>query len=266
MKRLIGILTIFSIVILGCSSSSNEDYAKIYEIVKKATEKTNASTSVAGALSMEMEMEVAGMEVPMNMDMDFRGNNPKANDPSDFSQIEMEMKMTIDIDAEEFPVGESITMYFKDGAIYSEVAGQKIKASSEQQMEESFSQIQIKSYDESAIKSATMKEEDNMTIINVVLDGDSLDDIISEIMKLQMANSELISKDSFKVQSMDFTYIIDQDGYVREISYNMNFELSIMGEKASYKGSVKMEHTSFEQQVIEFPDFSEYKEIETGTY
>lgn len=264
MKRILGILMIFSIVLLGCSSTnSNEDYSEIYEVIEKATEKTNQHTSFAATMSMNMKLAAGWEEVPMNARIDFKANS---NDPEDENQMEMSMNMYIDVDSEELSMNEDINMYFKDGVMYTEVAGQKIKSSSIQQTQETISQTEVKTFEKDAIESATMKKDGDSTVIDVVLEGDGLADLISDVMKMQQANSEIFSDVSFKVRSMSMTFVIDKDGYIQKVDYNMDFEMSVLGQKARYSGTIEMEYTSFEQQVIEFPDFSEYQEIETDSY
>lgn len=232
----------------GCSSSSNKDEEAI-KTLNDALEKTNEEASSAGAMSMSMNMESGGEEMSIEMAIDFIINNA-----DDEEKMEADMGVTMNMYGTEYE-GK---MYMKDGKTYMDMYDSKTisSADSGESMSE---QTGLTEIDEDSIESAQIETKDGKKVITIELSEKAVKELVMDQLSEDLSSSGL-SEDNIAIKDYKIEYVVGDDGYIYEQDISFSLKLTVDDESATLDMKANVTYTSFGEQKIEFPDFSEYVE------
>jgi hypothetical protein len=238
MKKILSVV-LSVVLVLSCVfilSSCNSLGTKTYDIYMNALEKLNKAESVL--YKGKMNMEVAGDEC-FSLKADFEVSQVTR------SESDMDLKMVMSIDM--YGMKLKTTSYFKDGFLYTETMGHKMKM--EMPLEEAISQqLSMKpiEFPATAIKNETVKDtKDGGKKISFKLDGSAVDDLMDMLdldglgisddgsMDMKFNDFELsVTVDNngdFKTLKMDFAIDINANGEAMNIIYNITMNIVQIG-------------------------------------
>ncbi|MCC8123673.1 MAG: hypothetical protein LIO58_09055 [Oscillospiraceae bacterium] len=261
MKKQIGALALtaaLGLSLVGCTGSNGstggdvstgEDSA--YARYTAATKILEDTTAMEGKSITAMNLVAAGESMDITMDFDIAMIMHSDTD------IEMMMGGTADY------YGQSMDMniYYKDGYMYTESQGVKVKTSVP--IEEAMSSASLEALDitESAIKSQEVTDVNGDTQVTFVLDGPALGSVVDEMV--ESMTESLGSGSEVTLGDITYTALIGADGNIKNCVMDMAFDMSVAGETATATMSTSIEYTAFGDSVtIDVPaDLDAYIEV-----
>lgn len=220
-------------------------------VLNRALAKTNKETSYAGSMSIFMSMPLGDETISMDMTSDFIFNNA-----DDSTKIEAVTSVNSIMNNESYLE----TMYVKDGNVYRiDTYGEK-KMSVGSANEVISTKNTLTKISDNSIESGTLETRDGQKIISIELNEQGVrDEVMNELASTLSAIG--VDEESMVVEDYLIEYTLSNDNYIQMqfISYSLQFEIDGKMDTLEVRNVVK--YTSFGEQVIEFPDFSEYQQI-----
>lgn len=256
-KKLIMILAVLTMGIVGCTSNTIE-VKEAQKIIEKAVNKTNESKSIAGNISMEMTIDYSDKEV--ESETTERTTKFKANkneeDPN-AAQLWMQAEMAV-LDQK-----SKSTLHLKDNVVYYEIEGQKIKQTTNVSVEALMSEMKSQNFDSENMQSARKVSKNDNTLITVKLKTEVMKELVLSLLESQGQDTSMMSDDALDVRDVTLEYTIDKDGFVINEQMNYSFVLKSGDNTATVTMKSNIEFTSFKEQKIEYPDFSDFVEMQS---
>jgi len=118
--------------------------------------------------------------------------------------------------------------------------------------------------------SASVKQEDGLTVYTVQFDDDYLASLMQYVMDVMMSSPEFAELEelgmggiSMSISGYEVSYTVDGDGIVQSMACKMDMSMSVLGIDMGMSVNFTMDIDKYEGVVIEFPDFSDYEIIDT---
>ncbi len=233
----------------GATPQSDATNAEAYGIMQAAQQLMETAGSYSMDMDMVMNMEVAGQKVDVTVDGDM---NMVTSSPT---EIEFLMNMKTAAAGQEM----TVVIYFKDGFAYMDTSGQKMKIAMDLETAmKSASQYQVK-FDESAIKTSSIKETADGKELNFEISGDALQsmlgDSISSIQSMAGGDAQITS------DKLTYKMLVDKDGAPKSITVYADMSFSMAGETVKATIDMELEVTAIGGVAIEAPaDLGSYVE------
>ena len=225
-----------------------------YEYYTNAQKAMTASKGYTMDMKMEMKMSLAGqsMDIPIESKVIYSQKSEK--------QIEMKMTQKTSV------MGQTMdsTVYYKDGFVYTETAGQKVKMATP--MESLINGVSSPEIEKDAIKDSSVEKVSGGTKIKLTIDGKSLDSMVNQVLQSMAAAGA--SEDSMSFGDAKFSGVVDSDGMLSEMSMEMTYAIEIEGEKSEGNIKLTMKNIKFGDQTVDFPKdldtYQDMSEADTG--
>ena len=240
---LLSVMTLFAFA--SCAQSQQQDPQLAYET---AAQKTAGLKDRDLTIAMDIAGTADGQDIQATVDATakcaYQGENPE---------------MAINLKYQMQGITMEIPMYYKDGYMYTEMFGQKIKGEAEAdslQMDgsmqtytkEFFKEIKEGEVTQDGVKYAFVGDPEKV--------GELTDSLLGA-MNESMAGSGMEAK----ITKIDGSFTVNKDGYLSSQELNMEMASEIDGAAANYTAKVVFTVNNPGQPVtIEFPDFSDYQE------
>lgn len=257
-KRLGWLVFILVVGIISGCSSNKEDMEEVVEVnevdlLVDALSKTKDAISVEGVHESWVDYKSDNHSVKPAMAIDYKiHKDNKFNDDNIESSLSFDL---VTIEGED----QSGIIYSKDNIYYLDVYGLKAIVLKDN-TRNFYEHIEIIPVKASIIESIKMEEKDGEKILQVQLSEKGIKEIAIDAAFKNMA-AEHYESDAITVKKYTLTYVIKDDGYV--YNQDLSYQLHVQTEAGSavVTGRVINEITTYEEHPIEFPDFSEYTEI-----
>lgn len=253
MKKIITVLlsVMMLLAFASCVQPQQEDPQLAYET---AAQKTSALKDSDMTIAMDVTGTADGEEIQAKVNATakqvYQGDDPQV-------AINMEYQMQ--------GITMEIPMYYKDGYMYTEMFGQKIKSKADAdslQMDgsmqtftkEFFKEIKEGEVTQDGVKYAFVGDPEKV--------GELTDSLLGA-MNDSMSGTGMEAK----ITKIDGSFTVNKEGYLSSQELNMEMTSEIEGTAANYTAKVVFTINNPGQPVtIEFPDFSEYQEADmTGS-
>jgi hypothetical protein len=219
-----------------------------YAIYRVAYEKYDAAKGMTMGMDMDMAIKIGegGESVNVKTTGAAEINKPSAD------ALEMKVTQKMDSGAD----GIDMTLYYKDGYMYTEAAGQKMKQKTS--VEDAMKQANYTNlFPEDAIKDKTVKEVQGGTELSFVVKGEAMQDMVAgELAQLGAAAENVAFGDA------NIVCVISNDGDLSSQSVKMDFSIEIEGASMDASISVTLSGIAYGEVSIDFPDdLDSYTEI-----
>lgn len=220
-----------------------------------ALEKNSQLNSYDVDAAYTISMIAEGASIDMGMDL-----NLKTRETSD-KKLEFLASGSMDFLGSEMP----LTMFYKDGYMYTEMMGMKIKQpmSEMEAIEEANSSIDNVDMDLSMMRGMKMRTEGENTIIAFNIDTAAMNELLG------------VNEDAYRQLGMDVStrvndysgeVFINKDGYYDHMNAYMDMEITMAADGESttvqYKMNISMAYKNPGQPVnFDFPSTEGYEEI-----
>jgi uncharacterized lipoprotein YehR (DUF1307 family) len=173
-KRLVTLLAVAMALVLALSlaacggkgdTKTNSDDA--YKIFEKAFKEANDAEQMSMNLDTKISMDIAGTKTDMTM------KGPIKTITTAPMQLESTLETQI------MGVDMSISMWFKDGYMYTEAMGQKSKSPMDEELALESSNASIASFDKKYLKKTTDKSVTGGTEYTFEIDGAALKELVA---------------------------------------------------------------------------------------
>ena len=249
MKKFASLLLTFLMVFVLASCGEKADPKATYQA---ALEKNAALTELDVQMDMDIESETNGISVPVTSSVGIKANLSDKENPM------FAMTMNMDMGGISF----DIPIYYKDGYMYMEVLGQKMKQQTD--MAEAMKSFgtqdtqALSAFTDDMISSAAFAEGNENQII-LTLNSNAL----SSLSEMMFSNSqEAVPMDDMTIKTLTATIDI-KDGYIVKQVVNLEGTVTTEGQESSVKCLVTSTINNPGQSVtIDFPDFSDFVEVE----
>lgn len=258
MKKILAVLLTLLLVVTGCGKDSDINTTELINTALNTTAKAEGN-----AFDLKLVYDITGADMDMKLDMDglFRQNGAfdvETFKKGDFSGLEFELVGNLEMTG----MGTTMNMaaYIKDGIIYADVLGSKIKinlADVADEMIDSFEEIEG-DVEENKV---TLTEDDLKDVIITKEDGyynykltkDALKKLISNAPEGTMDGSDLEMLDM--IDTLEAFMNINNDGSVRSVG--LNAKMSVDGADMNIVFTLTMVDIK-KADSIEFPDFNDF--------
>jgi hypothetical protein len=252
-----GILTISLAVMLifgGCSEDKG-DIKAAYDLYMAAATAMNEANGVS--LDMDTSIGMGGDSEDEDEGFSFSmQGSVKAVKKSD-TEFEMEMRQTADMFGAET---ETIT-YFKDGYMYMELAGERMKMALP--LEDALTQANTSAviFEQDAIKKCTSQKVDNGTELTLTVSGDALKKYMEETSQDALAGFG--AGVSMELGDAIITAVIDNDGKMFSLSMLMAYDIAASeDENATMAIKISMYNIVTGDLTIDFPaELADYPDV-----
>ena len=180
------------------------------------------------------------------------------------SETDIEMAMTMSMDMGE--LGEqAVTAYYKDGWIYEEVMGMKIKM--QLPIEEALKMANSDAFtalmfDESAVSYSSVKDIGGGKEFDFTLKGNMLSDLMSEVMGSML---DALGGEDMDITFGDMTYtvVLGSDNLPKNMHMVFSMDMQMAGESASASYDMNMTNLAYNNvSAIDAPaDIDDYQEM-----
>jgi len=242
MKKFILLLTV-AVLCLAMAACGNKDAAQAFEIYSQMEETVaNASSLemvIDGAMVMSSGSESIDVAVGVNMKQVIR------------SETDVDLEMTMDMAY----TGMSLTsvIYYKDGYMYQDIMGQKLKtvADVEEVMDQSYSSgLKIT---EALIKTSKVEKVDGGNKVTFTLKEEAANDMLGEIVDSMLQGMDMTGVTT-KMGDVQCTALVDEEGYPKTYNILFDFSMEQGGETVKFDYDMTTEYVSFDSiDAIEFP-------------
>jgi hypothetical protein len=257
MKKTAVVLFILALclgILASCNSDSDVDTKQsAYDLYQLANSKFD---SVEMSVDLTMTMEADGIELVILSNGIVK---EVIRSETDFD-MESNMKISISSDL----LGELLAeltemqmqMYYKDGYLYQELLGQKMKTAISSDLARN--QSNIPTLDESAIKDSKIEKNGDLTILTFTLDGKAMTNLAKQGLE---QSGETMG--DLSISDASVTAVIDQDGFLKEMKFAFSMSASQDGETAAIEFDYSIKVLSYNTTTINFPsDLDSYQEFD----
>ena len=216
-----------------------------YDLYLKMNDKQKNIKSLEMQTDAIVNVEVMGQSVEMNMSGVTKQIIRSETD------IDMEMSMTTSVMGMDIP---TIT-YFKDGYLYQDVMGEKIKIAVDLEEAMQMANFAQFSFGKDAIKSSSVTKVDGGSLLFFELEPEFLRDTLSS-MTDSIAQALGSGEDmAMTFTQMNYETLIDDDYMMQNAVMEFTVEMDLYGEAATMHYVVSMDVTGYNHiDKIDFPD------------
>ncbi len=252
--KILSLVLVFAMLTLAFASCGTTAEDKVAAaMAKMASAKKTDCTAI-----INVEMDMGGMKIEMPMNMVMKTDTTDATKPVVYAEVSMTL------------MGETVktTSFYKDGYLYTEASGQKVKMamSYEEMMEGSDTGIDTAkifeakkdSIDESFV--ITENDDGSITVKMTVTKAEFASDLAD--FSEELAES-LGDNGGVEISDTVFEFTVDKDCNVSALKATMNIDMTIQGQKVAV--AYEMDFTyrpAGEDFEITLPtDLGSYKEV-----
>ena len=202
-KRVLPVL-LAGLMLLGFSGCQK---ANPTEILQNAMSKTQSLESVEYNLEASLDTESGGMRIGFDVDINLKAVNDKENPAMAYTMSTALMGQDINID-----------IIYKDGTLYSDSMGYKIKSTMDYDefMEESSEIFELTEFNSEDIKDLVdleMKMDGDNVIFFFTADEETAKSLLDSIMKAMDMQSD-DAQQEINLKSLSGEYTVNKDGYL----------------------------------------------------
>jgi len=215
-------------------------------------------TSMQAKADVKMNMQSEGENADMNMFMDIKQILR--------SETDLEMALLMSIDMGELGGLMDAKIYYKDGYLYQEIMGMKVKmrmALEEAMAAVNMDAISSLNFEKDAISQSEVKNVDGGKELSFTLKGDALNDTLTEMVNAMIGSLDSDVDMKLTFGDVSYTLLLGSDNFPKKqhIVYSMDMEVD--GEKTSISYDMYMTDLSYNTiKAIEYPaDLDDYMEI-----
>lgn len=247
MKKIVIVLLSVAMLLAfaSCAQPQTEDPQLAYET---AAQKTSALKDSDIVMTMDVTGTADGQEIQAKVDATAKCANQGEN-----PEFAVNMKYQMQGITMEIP------MYYKDGYVYTEMFGQKIKGKADAdtlQMDGSMQTFSKEFFKEIKEGEATQDGVKYSFVGDPEKVGDLADNLLGAMNKSMSGTSM-----EAKITKIDGSFTVNKEGYLSSQELNMEMASEKDGKTANYTAkAVYTVNNPGEPVTIEFPDFSEYQE------
>lgn len=237
----------------ACGSSKSAE-----EILNEASAKSSAMTEMDMTMDMDFTMAQGDQSMEMILTMDMKGSSldTEAMIYSADSNVNVtvgEVNQTIDS-----------STYFKDGYIYTDTLGQKIKYPMDlAAMMETVKGANLASgiQADDMLELSAKKDGDNQ-IITFVADPVKLSNTMQEAMGLMQGQLGPAGDMEIDLTKTEGTFVVNKDGDFTNMDMIMEYEITLMGTSISLEGDLALVINNPGQPVeVIIPDTEGFQEV-----
>lgn len=252
-----------SLLAIGCSlltfisCSEEKDAFQLYSEMNQALEQVS---SIQGSMDIDMKLTASKETLDLAMDMDITAVKRSETDADLAMKIESDMAQL-----------GSFTMqaYTKDGYMYLDMLGMKIKSPYDPSADSDESQLPMAdSYNRAvidftteAVKESAIAKTDKGRELTFTLDGSKLTDALSGLVG--NITESLGEGSNFSYNDVKYTVVVDQDNLPVSQNMTFSFDMEIEGERASADCDINSDFAYNKVENIEYPDdLDTYEELD----
>lgn len=254
MKKILAIMMSLLMIcgLAACGEQSDSGELTPYEIVEQASQKLADVDGVAYGLEMTMTMSDPddaenSFEMAMNGDIEMEKvaeNNYKLayHVATDMSAFAVE-DTTINMD-----------MYYTDGYMYYDMSGMGIQYKVPMDMTEAMEAVNSPDFsdiEEGMVKEQTIKADGTGQIVNMILDGTKMTDMVKAMSEEFAAMGE---DDALSIGDIPYTVYLDSEGNITNIDMVMNFAMDVEGMTMNMSMDTKMTVEQVGGVTVALPD------------
>lgn len=203
-KRVLPVL-LTGLMLLGFSGCQKADPT---EILQSAMSKTQSLESVEYNMEASVDTEASGMRIGFDVDMNLKAVNDKENPAMAYTMSTALMGQDLNID-----------IIYKDGTLYSDSMGYKIKSTMDYDefMEESSEIFELTEFNSEDIKDLVdleMKMDGDNVIFFFTADEETAKSLLDSIMKAMDMQSDDDAQQEINLKSLSGEYTVNKDGYL----------------------------------------------------
>ena len=203
-KRVLPVL-LAGLMLLGFSGCQK---ANPTEILQNAMSKTQSLESVEYTVEASADMESGGMRIGFDVDMNLKAVNDKENPAMAYTVSTAFMGQDLNID-----------IIYKDGTLYSDSMGYKIKTTMDYDefMAESSQIFELTEFNSEDIKDLVdleMKMDGDNVIFFFTADEETAKSLLDSIMKAMDMQSDDGAQQEINLKSLSGEYTVNKDGYL----------------------------------------------------
>lgn len=235
---LLSVLVIFAASAMGCSQTDPK------ESYQNALQKISELKAVDMDMSMEMTMSAAGESLTFTMDSHMQ-----------ITEEELLMESSLDL----FGQGSMDTnVYYKDGYLYVDTMGEKIKVASTLEDAMSMANTTTGPLEEDIIQNIQATKENGVTTLSFSVDGTKMTDYVESQMAVMQ---DMTDMGEIAIGEVTGVMKINEEGYPTEVTMELPYTMTIEGETITVDMSIEMAYNNPGQPVtMNFPDFSAFVE------
>ncbi len=243
----------------GCGSKQEnygkENKSKAFNFYKNALAQTNSENAFKANIYVSNDYKYTDEKDDDNdyeheSELDF---NLKENNINDTDKLEFKVDGSMSVDGQKI----NLVTYMKDKVTYNTYSGYKYKQSYDSDKDQTNLVFKQSSLKKSQIRKAYYSESNGVTIVTFLLSLDTGKTYLSD--SLDSDQLKLVDLDNF--DDLRMTIKIGKDGYLKEMKTEIDFKLK--SEKTIIASNIllKIDYRNFETQKIDWPDFSQYQEL-----
>lgn len=240
-----------------------EDNAKIYTDrieALKAYEQAMAKTQQLDQYQANMNMTMKISDGTQVIDSTTNGSIKFALTGENKDNVEMQMVMNVTSE------GESVesTVYMKDGYMYTDANGQKIKIALP--LEEMLNMVaqntaNIAAMQEAVLKDIKVEQAGEETIVSVTMDMKQLNAMAQQLLS-QILPAEAMQSVTIAYTDVECVMTVNAEGYVTKQDMTFGASIEAQGQTIQADYVAEIEYINPGEAVeITFPDFTDYQEI-----
>lgn len=253
MKKILTLTLTLAMIISMAACSKDKKELEAYDYYLQVSEKMNSAKSLEMNLDAKVKIEVEGETIDMLMS----GTTKQVMN----SETDMEMEMDLEINM----MGQAMSTksYFKDGYMYMDSFGMKIKTPMD--MEEAAAQANIMEdvkFAKEAVKDSKVEKTDDAVNVTFTIDGKVMQDMVETMMQ-SMLGSLGGEEAKIEIGDMTISYVISGDGVPKNMKIIYPMSLEVEGETMKMDYDMDMEIVSVDSiEKIDFPaDLDSYQEV-----
>lgn len=259
MKRIVALLlcVILTLSLVACGRKNQEEQKTPKEIFAIAVEKNEALDSLELDITMDMLMQLGASNISMSME----GKNIEIKKDGGYQMMtEMTVKM----------LGQENVQktYYKDGYLYEEVDGQKVKIamSVDEILAGNASQKGFFELDDEVFSQFDMTRSEDGYAFDMKVDPDHMDEVVNKIL----GNMESIlggtGGSSLNMENFKVKYVVNKEGYFSSAVVTLTLKMSVQGQEVNCDMTLNLTSPHPGEDVtITFPDFSDFVDLNSPT-
>ncbi|WP_134169292.1 hypothetical protein [Breznakia blatticola] len=251
LKKIMVLVACVSVLLIGCTNSEEATGENAIQKLNRAIAKTDDATHTTGKSIMGLEiLSDTDENMYVRVDMDFILNN-LADTKTGEAKVVME--------TDNSGMKDSITMYCKDGYMYTAASGQKVKTKLDEEDDSVTETTKLQSFGKSNMEDLTIEKDGTNQKAKVKLKDDVVKEFIADRLT-EALSGIVVTDDMIELDTTVVEYRIDTNGYVDTQDLSFSFTLKQNTQELKMKLYYKNTYSSFMKKSIDFPDFSDYEE------
>lgn len=251
LKKIMVLVACVSVLLVGCTNSEETTGENAIQKLNRAIAKTDDATHTTGKSIMGLEiLSDTEKDMYVRVDMDFILNN-LADTKTGEAKVVME--------TDNSGLKDSITMYCKDGYMYTAASGQKVKTKLDEEDDSVTETTKLQSFGKSNMEDLTIEKDGTNQLAKVKLKDDVVREFIADRLT-EALSGIVVTDDMIELDTTIVEYRIDANGYVDTQDLSFSFTLKQNTQELKMKLYYKNTYSSFMKKSIDFPDFSDYEE------